>query len=200
MKISHPFILSALFLGSSLIAPAASHEGGAHDEGDAHAAHGHGSEASQLIAAIRPVGDSNVMGSVLFQKIEDGVRVTAKIGGLEPNAEHAFHIHEFGDITADDGTSAGGHFNPEGHDHGLPDAEHRHAGDLGNLTTDGDGNAEKTFTVDNVSLTGGKLAILGRSVVVHAKKDDGGQPTGNAGPRIGIGVIGLDETDTEDDS
>jgi superoxide dismutase, Cu-Zn family len=90
-----------------------------------------------------------------------------------------------------DATSAGGHFNPEGHPHALPDQEKRHAGDFGNLKADGDGNATLTLTVDNITLNCGGHGILGRAVIVHAKPDDGGQPTGNAGDRIGAGVIGL---------
>lgn len=146
---------------------------------------------SKLVAVVQPVGGSNVTGSVVFEETADGVRVTARIGGLEPGSKHGIHLHEFGDITADDGTSAGGHYNPEGNPHGLPDAEERHAGDLGNLEANDDGDAELTLTVDNITLTGDENPIVGRAVIVHSKRDDGGQPTGNAGQRIGAGVIGV---------
>lgn len=153
--------------------------------------HTSSAEMKKLVAIIRPVGNSNVRGSVVFEKVDDGILVTAKIGGLTPNANHAIHIHEFGDLGSDDATSAGGHFNPGDHPHALPDESDRHAGDLGNLQADGDGNATLSLIVNNITLDSGKSGILGRAVIVHAKADDGGQPTGNAGDRIAAGVIGI---------
>lgn len=150
-----------------------------------------GQNLSKLVAVINPVGDSNVKGTVVFERMGDGVKVTANVGGFEPNTKHGFHIHEFGDLGSPDATSAGGHFNPDGHDHALEDAEVRHNGDLGNLTADGDGHATLTLTVKNIKLGAGKMGILGRAVIIHAKEDDGGQPTGNAGDRIAAGVIGI---------
>lgn len=146
---------------------------------------------ASLIAILTPTAGNDVTGSVTFAQDGDKVTVTAKVMGLEPDSKHGFHIHEFGDISSADGTSAGGHFNPEGHDHALPTTEIRHAGDLGNLATNAEGTAELTVTVDNVSLMEGADAIVGRSVIVHEKADDGGQPTGNAGPRVAMGVIGV---------
>jgi Cu-Zn family superoxide dismutase len=150
---------------------------------------------TELIATVIPVSGSNVKGSVTFKKVPEGVEVTVSVGGLEPGSEHGFHVHEFGNVNSSDGNSAGGHYNPEGHDHGLMEKNMRHAGDLGNLKADNEGNANKTFTVDNITLAGMKNPIIGRAVVIHAKKDDGGQPTGNAGDRIGVGVIGIAKTD-----
>ncbi len=146
---------------------------------------------SKLVAIISPVGGSNVKGSVVFEKVAEGVKVTADVGGFEPNTKHGFHVHEFGDLGSDDATSAGGHFNPDGHDHALPETEVRHGGDLGNLSADEDGHATLTLTVDNIELGAGTKGILGRAVIIHAKEDDGGQPTGNAGDRIAAGVIGI---------
>jgi superoxide dismutase, Cu-Zn family len=77
------------------------------------------------------------------------------------------------------------------HPHGLPDKENRHAGDFGNLESDQNGNADFKLTVDNISLAGRLNPIIGRGLVVHAKPDDGSQPTGNAGDRIAVGVIGV---------
>lgn len=148
-------------------------------------------EVSQLIAVIRPANGSNVQGSVVFTETGDGVEMVAKIGGLNPDSEHGFHIHEFGNAIADDASSAGGHYNPQGHPHGLPDADMHHAGDMGNLEADQDGNAEKTMMLRNVTLAGKKNPLIGRGVIVHAQPDDGGQPSGNAGDRIGVGVLGI---------
>lgn len=147
--------------------------------------------ATELIANIQPASGSNVKGSVVFKKVNGGIEVTVVVGGLDPGSEHAIHIHEFGNISAADGTSAGSHYNPGGHPHGLPDSEKKHAGDFGNLKADDDGNAKTTFTVKDITFSGKKNPIVGRSIIIHAKKDDGGQPTGNAGDRIGMGVIGV---------
>jgi Cu-Zn family superoxide dismutase len=159
-------------------------------------------DVHQAVAVIRPLdGGGDITGTVLFKQVPDDdhshVIVTAHVEGLQPNSTHAIHIHEFGDATLADGTSAGGHYNPAGHDHGLPDEDHRHAGDLGNLQADSDGVANLRLEVDNFSIAGPHHPILGRAVIIHAKKDDGGQPTGNAGPRIGIGVIGIAHSTTE---
>lgn len=146
---------------------------------------------TELLATIQPASGSKVKGSVLFKKVKNGVEVTVAVGGLDPGSEHAIHIHEFGNISAADGTSAGSHYNPGGHNHGLPDSKTKHAGDFGNLKADDQGNARTTFTVNDLSLTGRKNPIIGRAVIIHAKKDDGSQPVGNAGARIGMGVIGV---------
>jgi len=148
-------------------------------------------EADFAVAVMRPTKGNKTRGSVTFRKTKKGIVINARIKNLTPNAKHAIHIHELGDIRKPDGTGTGGHFNPEGHDHALPDKEKRHAGDLGNLEADGEGNAVFKLTVNNISINGHKNAIAGRGVIIHAKVDDGGQPTGNAGPRISQGTIGI---------
>jgi Cu-Zn family superoxide dismutase len=142
------------------------------------------------IAVLHPTAGQHCHGIVRFSAQEDSIKVVADLEGLTPNQKHAFHIHQFGDCSSTDGMSAGGHYNPEGHQHGLPDAENRHAGDLGNVQADTDGKAHYEITVSNISILGQKNPILGRAVIVHAKPDDGGQPVGNAGGRIACGVIG----------
>jgi superoxide dismutase, Cu-Zn family len=110
--------------------------------------------------------------------------------GLTPNTTHGFHIHEKGDLSAPDLGSAGAHYNPESHPHAGPDAPMRHAGDLGNVTSDAQGHVQKELTVDNISIGGAKNDILGKSVIVHAKADDlKSQPSGDAGGRVAGGVI-----------
>lgn len=142
-------------------------------------------------ALIGPTAGNQVKGMVTFSEGPGGkTTVTAELSGLTPGQQHAMHVHEFGDCSAADGASAGGHYNPEGHDHGLPDQGKRHAGDFGNVSADKDGKAKLTLTVDNLTV-GKRNAILGRAVIVHAKADDGGQPTGNAGGRVACGVIGV---------
>ena len=147
--------------------------------------------AQQAVAVLHPTSGQQCHGVVHFTQDGESVKVVADLEGLNPGQKHAFHIHQYGDCSAPDGMSAGGHYNPEGHQHGLPAAENRYAGDLGNVQADDQGKAHYEITVNNVSISGSKNPIVGRAVIVHAKVDDGGQPVGNAGARIGCGVIGI---------
>ena len=142
-----------------------------------------------LVAKIDPTQGQSAKGEVRFYKVEGGVRIVASLEGLSPG-RHGFHIHEKGDCSAPDASSAGGHFNPSSAPHGSPDAgpTARHAGDLGNVDAGADGKA-RYDRVDSI-LDYGQLT--GLSVLVHAGEDDfTSQPAGNAGARIGCGVIGL---------
>jgi len=148
------------------------------------------STAMKAIAVINPTKGNKVSGIVRFQEVPAGVRVVADLTGLTPG-KHGFHIHEYGDCSADDGTSAGGHFNPAKMPHGSPASVERHAGDLGNIEADTDGKAHLDYVDSKISFTGAN-SIIGRSVVVHEKEDDlKTQPTGAAGARVACGVIGL---------
>ncbi len=158
-----------------------------------HAAHGDAAAApamTKAICVLTPTKGSTVSGKVTFTQQADGVLVEATVNGLAPNSKHGFHIHEFGDISSEDGTSLGGHFNPGGKPHGAPDAAERHAGDLGNIEADANGTATVKAVFKGLEIHG-KDSILSRGVVVHEKPDDFGQPTGNAGARIAVGAIGL---------
>ena len=138
------------------------------------------------IAILTPTEGNNVRGTLTLMPTAHGVHITGKVTGLTPG-EHGFHIHEFGDLSAPDGTSAGGHYNPEGHMHGGPDSKERHAGDLGNIKADKDGVA-----VVDVKTPALLHFIIGRAFVVHAKADDlKTQPTGDAGGRVALGLIGI---------
>jgi Cu-Zn family superoxide dismutase len=143
----------------------------------------------KAIAVLHPRSESKVHGVIHFVQKGDKVTITGQIKGLTPG-EHAFHIHEFGDCSEAKGMSAGAHFNPEKEMHGGPEAEHRHVGDLGNIKADEDGKAVINITDTLVRLRG-KHSIVGRSVIVHEKKDDfKTQPTGDAGGRVACGVVG----------
>src|SRR5215472_4246406 len=146
---------------------------------------------AQAVAVVYPAAGQHCHGVVRFTQDGESVRVVADLEGLMPGQKHAFHIHQYGDCSSPDAMSAGGHYNPEGHQHGLPGTENRHAGDLGNVQADDQGKAHYEITVNNISISGAKNPIIGRAVIVHAKLDDGGQPVGNAGSRIACGVIGI---------
>lgn len=144
-------------------------------------------EHDELVATVMTVGDSEVSGSVTFTKDENGVAVQGSFSGLEPG-NHGFHIHQYGDCRADDGTSAGGHFNPAENEHGGPTDVIRHMGDLGNIEANEDGEAAVDYVDGTVSLE----QILGRGIIIHAGEDDlESQPTGAAGSRVACGVIGI---------
>jgi len=145
---------------------------------------------TNAIAVLSPVGNSGVHGTMTFTKVEGGIKLVADVEGLTPG-KHGFHIHEYGDCSAPDGTSAGGHFNPTGMMHGAPMAPEHHEGDMGNLTADKDGKAHLELTDPSMTLSGPN-SIIGRGIIVHAGEDDlKTQPTGSSGARVACGVIGI---------
>lgn len=145
-------------------------------------------DIEKAIAVLNPTKGNKTNGIVKFHRVENGIKVTAEIEGLSPG-KHGFHIHEYGDCSTEDGTSAGGHFNPYGLPHGAPSDEKRHVGDLGNITANEKGIA-KFEMVDTLISFIGKNSIIGRAVIVHEGEDDlKTQPTGNAGARLACGVI-----------
>jgi Cu-Zn family superoxide dismutase len=144
----------------------------------------------KAVAVLHPTEGNKVSGTVTFTEVADGVQVHAEITGLTPG-NHGFHIHEFGDCTATDGSSAGAHFNPTNQPHAGPDADARHVGDMGNIEADASGTAKLDYLDHSISLADDDRSIIGRSVVVHAKADDlKSQPAGDSGARIACGVIG----------
>jgi len=141
-------------------------------------------------AVMEPLGDSGVKGTVSFTGTPSGVRLEVDVSGLTPG-KHGFHIHEVGDCSAPDGSSAGGHFNPAGVAHGGPDAEVAHAGDLGNIKAGQRGRVIKTIMTSRITLGDGSATdVMGRAVIIHADPDDlTSQPSGAAGARVSCGVI-----------
>ena len=144
----------------------------------------------KAVAVLHPTAGSKVNGTVTFTEEADGVKVRAEITGLTPG-NHGFHVHEFGDCSAADATSAGAHFNPTKQPHAGPDAPERHVGDMGNVQADASGKATLEYVDHQISLTNDQRSAIGRSVVVHAKADDlKSQPAGDSGARVACGVIG----------
>ena len=142
-------------------------------------------------AVLEPTEGNDVRGQVEFTTVADGVKIRAVVKGLPPGL-HGFHVHEKGDCSAPDGTSAGGHFNPHGSPHGSPlGAEPaRHAGDLGNLISSGVSTDALYERIDPLLSLDGEASIIGKAVIVHAGEDDlKSQPTGKAGARVACGVI-----------
>jgi Cu-Zn family superoxide dismutase len=135
-----------------------------------------------------------VRGEVLFEELSSGeTRVSYRIEGLTPGY-HGFHVHETADFSRGC-ASAGAHFNPFGMAHGGRLSAERHVGDLGNVLASAGGSAEGSFEDRRVALRG-RCSVVGRSIVVHADRDDEGcgghdlsLTTGNAGARVACGEI-----------
>ena len=147
-------------------------------------------EVSHAVAVIVGKNQEKVSGIVEFEQLKDSVKITVDVAGLTPGP-HGVHIHEYGDLRSSDGKSAGGHYNPDNTPHALPPTPHRHAGSFGNLIADANGRIQTTFTDNTFRLSGKWHPVIGRSIVFHAKEDTGAQPSGAAGARVGVGVIGI---------
>lgn len=131
---------------------------------------------------------SMVSGTVNFSETNGRLRVEAKVAGLTPG-EHGFHVHEAGDCSAPDATSAKGHFNPNAKQHGHHAGEEHHGGDMPNLIANAQGEAVYKAELRGLTLSG-PTGVVGRSVVIHADPDDyKSQPAGNSGKRVACGVI-----------
>jgi superoxide dismutase, Cu-Zn family len=145
---------------------------------------------TEAVAVLHPTEGSRVKGIVRFKREGNGVSISAEIEGLAPNKKHGFHVHQYGDCSAPDASSAGDHFNPFDYSHGAPDDDNVHSGDLGNLESDSEGRATYSANFGHLALWGA-ASVIGRAVVVHENEDDlTSQPTGNAGKRIACGTIG----------
>ena len=147
--------------------------------------------APAATVTLLPTQGSEVRGNVTFASVRRGqaVVVAGRITGLQPGT-HGMHVHEKGNCTAPDGSSAGAHFNPAAQVHAGPRDPNHHAGDLGNVTADPSGVAEFSFEVEGLSLGVDTSSIIGRSLIVHAGADDlVTQPTGGSGARLACGLV-----------
>lgn len=153
------------------------------------------------IQAIACFTEKKVKGIARFSEADNGqIRIDVDIVGLKKNALHGFHVHEYGDMS-DKCESMCSHFNPYGKTHGCPGKKERHVGDLGNLKTDGNGNAKYHFYDNVIKLRGTSANIVGRGLIIHSDPDDCGEGgtdaskiTGNSGKRIACAVIGYAST------
>lgn len=144
--------------------------------------------ASSLVQGTQK--DSAVSGEFFLEDTEKGMNLRGKVTGLTPG-KHGFHVHEFGSCGAE-GKDAGSHFNPHGAKHGyLPDnkLKHAHAGDFGNLEADASGTATIDITLPGLTVSSNPFSVAGRALIIHEHEDDFSQPLGNAGGRVGCGLI-----------
>ena len=150
------------------------------------------------ICILYPDNNSGVNGVVAMHQdnYTAECKIVANVRGLNPNALHGFHVHEFGDLSQGC-TTAGEHFNPTKVNHAGPKDDVRHYGDLGNIQTDEKGDGYLAVSDKLITLFGDN-SVIGRAMVVHAHEDDLGRggnaesrTTGNSGARLACGVIGL---------
>lgn len=147
-------------------------------------------EDPSAMAVLSPTQGSSVHGAVTFVRTGGVALVNVNMMGFKPNSKHGIHIHDSGDCTARDASSAGGHYNPTSSNHGGLDGSPRHTGDLGNVVADSKGEIYSSFKVGDVAFGTGQDSIIGRGLVVHADQDDlKSQPAGNAGAPVACGLI-----------
>lgn len=136
--------------------------------------------------------DGKTIGRANFRQQSDGVLVRLEVTGLKPGL-HAVHVHAIGKCDPPGFTSAGGHFNPADRKHGLNTAAGAHAGDLPNMLVGKNGSGAFSVKTDGISLRPGAASVFdsdGSALIIHAGVDDHvTDPTGNAGDRVGCGLI-----------
>ena len=170
-------------------------------------ANAYNTQPAFAIVKVLPIGSAGANGTVIFQLVDNALSVSGVISGLNGSASHGIHVHSFGDVRdSKAGLRTGMHFLFRNQVHGLLSNATRHTGDLGNFMSDANGVAAFNILVPqdmapDVALTllaqGGNA--IGRAIIVHANADNGiSQPTGNAGARLGQGVIGYADTVSND--
>ncbi len=148
----------------------------------------------EIFAHARFHGKSgaHVDGETWFAQDKNGVRIVVEVSHATPGL-HGIHIHENGDCSAEDASSAGEHFNPTHLTHGAVNPLKSHVGDLGNIKIDSHGNGTLNLVIPTTSFNPEFLdykKLIGKSVIMHAKEDDlKNQPSGNSGARIACGTI-----------
>lgn len=146
--------------------------------------------AATARATLESRSGSTVHGTATFTEEAGGrVHVVVHVENAPPGT-HGLHVHEKGDCSDPEAKSAGGHFNPGAQPHAGPTAEHRHAGDLGNIEIGSNGTGDLDVRTDLLTVRPGASSVVGRAVIFHEKADDlATQPTGNAGGRLACGEV-----------
>lgn len=157
------------------------------------AAAGAGGGTGRLNALFRAAEGRSESGEATFEETDGAVRIVVSVRGAEPGP-HGIHVHERGDCSAIGESSMGGHFAPDGHDHGLPgEPAPRHLGDLGNIDIGEDGSGRLEIEIEGANLReDDPHSFNGRALVLHAGRDRGAahQPSGDSGDPVACAVIG----------
>lgn len=147
-------------------------------------------EENVAVANLSPASGSNVTATATFTEENGAVTFELTAEHLTPG-EHAVHLHENADCSAEDASSAGGHWNPANVEHGKRGNMPFHRGDVINLEVGEDSTGTVTLTVNNWTVGGpDSTNVVGHSVIIHADPDDfTSQPSGAAGSRVACGPI-----------
>ncbi|MDT0647322.1 superoxide dismutase family protein [Zunongwangia sp. F260] len=152
-------------------------------------------EMKEITVDLEAKSGSDLSGTVTFTEENGEVRMEGTISGLSEGT-HAIHIHENADCSAEDGSSAGGHWNPTNEPHGeWGDSEGYHRGDIGNFQVDSNGEGNVSMSTDQwcIGCDDENMNIVGKAVIVHDGVDDyTSQPSGDAGTRVGCGEIEME--------
>jgi Cu-Zn family superoxide dismutase len=146
-------------------------------------------------AMIQSASGSSLTGEATFEESAGKVKMTLTVQGATPGT-HAVHLYENGDCSANDATSAGGHWNPTHESHGKRAGDGAfHSGDIANLEVGADGTGNLEVSASNWTIGGApETDVIGKAVIIHATADDFvSQPSGNAGAREGCGVVSQTE-------
>ncbi len=158
-----------------------------------------GAKGRRAVAKIATTSDGGVSGQATFvAQGGDQVEVALEVSGMTPG-QRAWHIHQGTSCGRDKladggiggpGTAAGPHWNPGKMAHGLPGTKMHHAGDFGNFTVDSSGKGSAKLTASGFTLEDtGETSALGHALIIHGGTDNGGGENGDAGPRVGCGII-----------
>jgi Cu-Zn family superoxide dismutase len=142
-------------------------------------------------AILESRSGSKAQAKASFTYTDEGIKVFIKAKNLSPGL-HGVHIHENGDCSAEDGSSAGAHYNPSHKTHGVPNPLLHHVGDFGNIMADNNGVGILNLLIPRAHFYPDFdwHNIIGKSLIIHGGSDDlSSQPSGNSGNRIACGVI-----------
>lgn len=116
------------------------------------------------------------------------VMLTLDLTGVPPG-EHGVHLHQTGDCSASDFTSAGGHLAGE-MAHGVMAEGGPHPGDMPNIHVPDGGDIQVSYFAQP-GLTMDMLTDEdGTAFIIHSGADDySSQPSGAAGDRIACGEL-----------
>jgi len=159
-------------------------------------------ELHKAVAVLQPTKYCNddCTGNVYFFQAGNMVEIIAVVNGLEYDSAHGFHIHQYGDLSSDEGISAGAHYNPDGRHHHLPPVLPRHVGDLGNIQSYSESTGSAYYRYFDSNIRDLK-ELIGKAVIVHEDFDHGAgegcDDSGSAGARLMMGVIGVAHPETK---
>ena len=142
--------------------------------------------ATVISAEVMDV-DGNSLGTVTINNTPSGVALVGIDLSDLPEGEHGIHLHETGDCSADDFSSAGGHIAGEA-DHGVLAQGGPHPGDMPNASVGSDGSLQQEVFLASLDIQTMISDSDGAAFVVHSGADDyESQPSGDSGDRIACG-------------